>query len=113
MASLIKGTTVVLYDKVLTGTDEFGRAVYEETSVEVENVLIGEPTGTEVTDTANINGKKAVYTLGIPKSDANTWEDRDVEFFGERWHTFGYSTAGMEDLIPLDWNRKVQVFRAG
>ena len=113
MASLIKGTTVILYDKVQSGTDEFGRAVYEETAVEVENVLIAPASGTEVLDTTSVNGKKAVYTLGIPKDDEHEWDDRTVEFFGQKWRTFGFSTYGMEDLIPLDWNRKVQVDRVG
>ena len=36
----IKGITVVLYEKTLTGTDDFGAPIYNEAAVEVENVLV-------------------------------------------------------------------------
>ena len=39
--SKIKGESVVLYEKTLTGYDAANRPVYTETPVTVENVLIG------------------------------------------------------------------------
>jgi hypothetical protein len=49
--------------------------------------------------------------LGIPKEDEHDWENRRVDFFGEKWRVFGIPTKGIEDIIPLDWNMKVTVER--
>lgn len=108
---LMKGTTVILYDKVVIGEDEFHKKIYEEIAIEVENVLIAPTQANEILDTTSLNGKKAVYTLAIPKDDTHIWEDRTVEFFGEKWHTFGIPLIGIEQLIPLGWNKKVTVER--
>lgn len=110
---LIKGVTVTLVDKVVTGKDPFGSPVYDHKFVAVDNVLIT-PTATEdVVNQLSLTGKKAVYTLAIPKGDSHDWEDKEVLFFGQRWRTFGMVTQGIDDLIPLDWNKKVQVERYG
>ena len=61
----------------------------------------------------NLFGKKAVYTLAIPKGDTHKWEDSVVEFFGHKWKTFGFPIEGIESNIPLDWNKKVMVERYG
>jgi hypothetical protein len=34
-----------------------------------------------------------------------------VEFFGEKFRTIGAPTQGIEDMIPLSWNKKVKVVR--
>jgi hypothetical protein len=34
-----------------------------------------------------------------------------VEFFGQRFRTIGFPTQGIEELIPLAWNKKVKVER--
>lgn len=105
----MQGINIILYDKQKTGEDAFGHPVYSETPVTVENVLVGEPTGDEVTDALNLYGKHVVYTLAIPKGDANTWTDRTVEFFGEKFKVIGHPTQGIDHLIPLVWNKKVRV----
>ena len=74
------GRTVILYDKQQIGVDGFNRPVYEDVPVTVDNVLIGVPTAQEVTDTLNLTGKRAAYTLGIPKGDNHVWTDRKVGF---------------------------------
>jgi hypothetical protein len=105
----MQGIDIILYDKQKTGEDAFGHPVYAETPVTVENVLVGEPTGDEVTDALNLYGKHVAYTLAIPKGDENTWTDRMVEFFGERFRVIGHPTQGIDHLIPLAWNKKVRV----
>ena len=109
----MKGITVTLYERTQTGTDEFNRPIYEEAPAEVHNVLVApaDTGGQEVLDALNLTGRKAVYTLAIPKGDNHHWEGNRVEFFGESWHVIGIPTEGIEDLIPLQWNRKVQVER--
>lgn len=113
MGSRLHGITITLYDKTQTGMDGFNRPVYAETAVAVDNVLVGEPSSQDVIDTKNLTGKQLAYTLAIPKGDAHTWTNRVVEFWGERFRTIGEPTQGIEDLIPLDWNRKVKVERYG
>lgn len=110
---LIKGTTVILYEKKEIGEDAFHKKIYEEIPIEIENVLIMPTSACEILDQTNLEGRKAIYTLAIPKGDRHIWEDRTVEFFGERWHTFGIPLTGIESLIPLDWNKKVMVERYG
>ena len=108
---MIKGITVTLINKIKTGEDPFGAPIYEDVEVEVDNVLVT-PTSTEnIVNRLNIDGKKAVYTLAIPKGDINDWENAEVYFFGEHWRTFGIPTEGIDHLIPLDWNKKVTVER--
>lgn len=105
----MNGISITLYDKRKTSEDAFGKPVYTETPVMVENVLIGEPSGEEITDALNLYGKHVVYTLAIPKGDSHTWTDRTVEFFGEKFRVIGHPTQGLDHLIPLAWNKKVRV----
>ncbi|MBS7209322.1 MAG: hypothetical protein KH034_02710 [Lachnospiraceae bacterium] len=108
---LIKGITVTLYEKKKTGTDEVNHSIYEETPVIVENVLVSPSTTTEIIDTQNLTGKKAVYTIAIPKGDKHIWENNKVEFFGKMWRVIGFGQKGIKDNIPLSWNEKWMVER--
>lgn len=105
----IKGITVTLINKQEVGRDPFNKPIYEDVEIEVDNVLVSPTSTDDVVNQLNITGKKAVYTLAIPKGDTNNWEDAEVIFFGKRWRTFGIPTEGIDHLIPLDWNKKVMV----
>lgn len=108
----MKGITVTLYDRIKTGVDELYHSIYTETPVEVENVLVAPMSSTEVLETYNLTGRKAVYQLGIPKGDTHEWAaGKKVRFFGEDWRIIGMPTLGIEVMIPLSWNTKVQVER--
>ena len=107
----LKGITVTIISKQETGKDPFGNPIYSETEIQVNNVLVAPTLSDDVINTLNLTGRKAVYTLGIPKGDTNTWENQEVRFFGERWRVFGIPTQGIEELIPLSWNKKVLVER--
>jgi len=113
LKEMISGETVRLKTKVQTGTDEFKRPVYEEGFVDVENVLVGVPSSEDVVNELNLSGKKIAYTLGIPKGDTHSWADTEVEIWGELYRTIGYPTQGIDENIPLSWNKKVQVERYG
>lgn len=108
---MIKGIPVVLINKVQTGVDGFNHPTYTEQRITVNNVLVAPSESEDVISQLNLTGKKAIYTLGIPKGDTNVWEDQDVEFFGERFHVFTIQTKGIESMIPLEWNGKVMVER--
>ena len=109
----IKGITIILIDKVKTGIDPFGNPIYEDQEIEIENVLVSPTSSDDIVNQLTLTGKKAVYTLAIPKGDTNDWENKEVKFFGQRWRTFGFPIEGSESLIPLDWNKKVMVERYG
>lgn len=108
--SKIKGITVTLHERVKTGTDAFKAPVYRDNPVLVENVLVSPVSSNEILDTYNLTGRKAVYQLAIPKGDAHDWSaGTKVSFFGSDWRIIAIPLEGIEELIPLDWNRKVQV----
>lgn len=109
--SKIRGITVILFDTAQTELDPFGDPVYTESEIEVNNVIVAPASSEEIQDSHNLYGRKAVYTLAIPKDDTHDWENKRVDFFGESWRTFGIPLEGIEAMIPLEWNKKVMVER--
>ena len=109
--TMIKGITVNLVDKISDSVDPFGTPIYRDAEIPIDNVLVSPSTTDDMVNQLNLTGKKAVYTLAIPKGDEHDWEDKEVRFFGQTWRTFGFVTQGIEHLIPLDWNKKVMVER--
>ena len=92
---MLKGIDITLYEKTQSGTDEADAPVYTETPA------------TEL----QLTGRRLAYTLAIPKGDAHDWNDVQVAFFGQRFRTCGGVVQGIERMIPLCWNKKVQVVR--
>jgi len=108
---MLKGITVTLITKQETSKDPFDNPVYTDVEIPVENVLVAPTMSDDVINTLSLTGRKAVYTLAIPKEDTNIWENQEVRFFGKRWRTFGIPLQGIDELIPLKWNMKVMVER--
>ena len=109
--SLLHGIPVTLTVRTAVGKNNYGETTYTETTDTVPNVIVGEPSTQEITDTMNLYGKMLAYTLAIPKGDSHDWMDTTVEFFGEKFRTIGAPTQGIDDMIPLEWNKKVKVVR--
>lgn len=109
----LKGITITLVDKIHPREDDFGAIIYENVEISVDNVLVAPTSTDDIVNQMSLTGKKAVYTLAIPKGDTHDWEDKEVKFFNQRWRTFGIPLEGIEDMIPLDWNKKVMVERYG
>lgn len=107
----IKGITVTLFSKEKMGLDPFGNNIYQEKETEVENVLVAPSTTDEITSSTDLYGKRASYTLAIPKGDKNYWENGIVSFFNQKWRVIGMPLEGIEENIPLSWNKKVMVER--
>ena len=106
----MKGITVTLYERTLTGTDELNHPIYTETATSVDNVLVAPVSSTELTEIYNLTGRKAVYQLAIPKGDSHDWTaGMKVGFFGQTWRIIAMPEEGIEKLIPLSWNKKVKV----
>lgn len=105
------GITVILNEKTIVGKDPYNAPIYQTQPVQVDNVLVAPVSDTEILEGINLHGKKAVYKLGIPKGDTHNWEDQLVEFFGQTWHTFGFVSEGIEDLVPTHWHKTIRVER--
>lgn len=108
---MLHGITVTLYSVTQSGTDDFNRPILAETPVSVSDVLVAPIGDQEIREILELTGRKAVYQLGIPKGDNHDWANRKVSFFGETFRAIGIPTEGIEDMIPLRWNRKVRVER--
>ena len=110
----MKGVTVTLKQKTQSGTDAFGQPIYTTKDVEVKDVLVGEPTSSDVQNVLTMYGKRIAYTLAIPKGDTNTWFKCQVALpapWSETFNVIGDFTAGIEENIPLRWNKKVHLER--
>ena len=94
---MLKGIDIILYEKTKTGEDGFHDPIYEESPVTVHNV--------------QLTGRRIAYTLAIPKGDTHNWDNVRVAFFGQTFRTCGGAVQGIEAMIPLRWNKKVQVER--
>lgn len=108
---MIHGMTITLWNKTQTATDAFNEPVYTWTSKSVDNVLVGQPTPEERTNELNLTGRSIEYVLGIPKGNADNWENQIVEFFGHKFLTYGIPEQGIEENIPLSWHKKVKCIR--
>lgn len=118
MAGHIRGITVTLYDRTETGHDAFNAPIFEDTEVQVDNVLVAPMSSTEILETLELTGARAVYQLGIPKGDAHDWSAGKKVSFKLRseneerdYRIIAIPTEGIDDLVPGPWNKKVQVER--
>lgn len=109
----MKGMTVQLVVKTQTSTDPFGAPIYSEELVDINDVLVGQPSSEDLVTTLNLTGKRIAYVLGIPKGDEHIWEDTEVIIWGERYRTIGYPETGIQANIPLRWGKNVKVERYG
>lgn len=107
----MKTISVVLHNFIATGeVDKTNKPITTETQKIVNDVLYAPVSSDDVVNNSpNLTGKKTVYQLAIPKGDTNSWENADVEFLGKRWRTIGIPEEGIEENIPLRWNRKIKV----
>ena len=103
----VVGSTGIEYDWA-------GQPIYQTEWVKVSDVLVGEPTTDDVTQTLDLYGKRVAYMLAIPKGDRHIWENTQVrlpEPFAGIYNTVRVPTAGIEANIPLRWNKKVKLER--
>lgn len=108
----MRGMTITLYDRVVTGKDAFNKPTYSEIPVSVDNVLIAPSSVVEVLDPNNLNGRRGDYVMAIPKGDTHEWTSgKKVSFLGKDWRIIDMPEEGIEWLIPLSWNKKVRVER--
>lgn len=111
----LKGITVTLYEETQIDTDALGNPIYSPKGVDVENVLVGEPSTDDITTSTSLYGKVISYMLAIPKGDEHNWTNKKVEWtdaYGNTHtcKTFGFPITGIEANIPsqLPWHMKVR-----
>lgn len=109
----MRGIKVVLYERTQVGVDELNNAVYEDVPVVVDDVLVGQPSTDDITNSLSLYGKKLDYVLGIPKGDTHNWEDTKIEFFGKKFRSFGDVIEGIEANVPTRWHKQVRVQHYG
>ena len=106
----IKGVDVVLHVRTQTDPDPLGNPVYITEDVTVHNVLWNVSTADDLIDKNRLEGTQELYTLSVPKGDANVWLENTVTFNGKTFHCYAES-EGMSELTPLEWCKKVFVER--
>lgn len=108
----MRGMTVQLVEQTTEGYDAFGAPiVVSEQLVDIDDVLVGQPSADDAAETYSLYGKTCAFVLGIPKTDEHDWTDREVIIFGDRYRTIGFPMRGIDANIPLRWNRNVKVER--
>lgn len=107
----IKGERVGLHVRRQTGEDPFKRPIYTDEIVQIDNVVIAPSGSSDTVTETNITGMRERCTLYIPKNDAHEWENTQVEFWGRRWRTVGRPKTYQQALVPLAWNKVVEVER--
>lgn len=81
MTNLITGINVLCGDEV------------------VKNVLVGEGNFSETLS----------YNLALPKGDAHDFEHEKIKFFGKTFRAVSKAVEGIEENIPLSWNKQITV----
>lgn len=109
--NLIRGITVTLINHIPNGENPAGEIIYKEEKKKVENILVAPASADDLINKQSLDGTKTIYTIAIPKGDKNHWEGQKVIFFGKTWKVFTEAMEGMEDMIPLSWNKKYLVER--
>ena len=108
---MLKGITIQLFVRGEI-TDPFGAPeIADGHWIDVDNVLYGEPSTEDVTNTLNLYGKRVAYVLAIPKGDTHKWTDTLVRLPDGVYRTIGFPTHGIDELMPLALNMKVKVER--
>ena len=108
----MRGMTIQLVEQTTEGYDAFGAPiVISESLIDVDDVLVGQPTTDDITTSVSLYGKKCVYALGIPRTDENEWADREVIIYGKRYRTIGDALRGIDANVPTRWNRTIMVER--
>ena len=111
----MNGETITLIRRVQTGRDQGNNPIWEETPEDVDDVLVGPPSGSDATDTSRPEGIGVDLTLYFPRTyRGGSLRGCLVLIRGE---TTPYRVIG--DPMPVDggmsptrWNMTVPVTRS-
>lgn len=103
----MKGETVQVKIPSISGYDAHNNAIYSTETVEIDNVLIGPLSSTELSGSTRPDGWDIRYNLYFPKTFEGSLEGAEVCVRGQWLKVYGapdYYLGG-----PTDWNRTVEV----
>lgn len=107
---MIKGIEVIVYINIAHEKDELGNDIVKEKELLLDNVLVSPIVSEDVLGIASLNTDKINYQMAIPKMyDDIDFTDANFVFFGKKWKIVGSPYKGIDALIPLQWNTKIQV----
>lgn len=114
---MIKGVTIRLYEQArgnnLEGDEAGGYIFNFREFVEVDNVLYAPTTFEEYPISNDLEGTRTRYTLAIPKGDTHDWNRAGVVIDGVQYRVVSVAAGGIEENIPLSWNKKVIIESMG
>lgn len=99
-----KGKTITLINHEEVARDELNNPVYNDIETQVDNVLWSTSLTDDIINSTNLNGRKEVLILAIPKGDTHKWEDQHVIIEGKKYHIFTPAKKGIDELVPSPWN---------
>ena len=108
---MIRGETVVLLTETVTGHDAFNAPIVETVEATVENVLVTPVDNGEIVSDRQLEGRRIIYELCIPKGDTHVWENKTVRIRGVEYKTFGTAKEYIEANVPLLWNKQIRCGR--
>lgn len=105
----IKGETVTVEKRVVTGYDDYNNPVYSYTEQTVENVVVIPKTGTDVSDSTRPEGEKVLYRLLFPKTFQDELAGLRVKVRNQWLNVIGAPHPYTIENCPTDWNYTVDV----
>ena len=109
---MIKGETVTVTRRTVTGRDGMGEPVFAETSTDVGNVLWHEATTDEMDESNRMFGVTCELSLDFPKTFTDSLEGCSVNVRGTEYRILGDPKGYMPDNCPTPWNRSAKAVRA-
>lgn len=111
---MLRGEAVTVLTPTQAGEDEYGQAVKSWASQEVADVLVCEPSTTDLgaglqTDARRPEGDSVSLTLHFPKAYAASLRGCRVGLRGRTFEVLGDPVALTEGNVPGRWNRAVPV----
>ena len=119
---MLKGMTITLVCKTVTGYDDFNQPIESEEEVTIDDCLVGQPSPDDITTATDLYGKKIAYVIGIPKAvigddgfAIDDFVDAIIKIDGKPYKTIGFPSCGIQANIPLRWafNVKVECYGEG
>ena len=107
---MIKGIEIIAYIRQTSGKDELGNEIFKKKKILLENVLVSPAESDDMLGTANLNTDRIAYQLAIPKKYNDIdFSGAHFEFFSKKFKIVSIPYKGIDELIPLKWNKKIQV----
>ena len=109
---MLRGADVLLTRRTMTGRDDMGEPVFEETAETVHNVLWHESTTDEIDESNRMFGVTCDLSLDFPKTFTGSLEGCSVNVGGTEYRILGDPKGYMPENCPTPWNRSAKAVRA-